>query len=121
LNHSRRNTPTAERSTSRDRRRCLCGGAKPFRPYESRWENPVDEPTFRALAGKLAIAGEKLFRGIFERNKGTSLDSLADTLRAMAAERSFALTIYAPTFHIPRSARPSGTRPRSLNTRAVMF
>lgn len=77
------------------------GGGKPFRPYETKWENPVDEPKFRALAGKLAVAGEKLFSSIFERNKGTDLDKLAGQLRDMAAERSIALTVYATTFHIP--------------------
>jgi hypothetical protein len=77
------------------------GGQKQFRPYESQWDKPVDAPTFNRLGGNLAIAGERLFASIFERNQGTPLDKVAEKLRAMAAADSFALAVYATDFHIP--------------------
>jgi hypothetical protein len=87
------------------------GGEKAFHPYENNWENPVDELTFRILAGKLAVAGERLFSSIFERGKENDLQSLAASLRDMATNRSLALTVYAPEFHIPW--RLLYTHPRS--------
>jgi CHAT domain len=74
---------------------------KPYHPYENTWDKPVDEATFYKLAGKLAVAGSRLFSGIFERNRHTLLDDVAATLRRVARSGECALTVYAPEFHIP--------------------
>jgi hypothetical protein len=76
-------------------------GEKPYRPYENTWDKPVDAATFSKLAGKLAVAGSRLFSGIFERNRRTPLDDVAATLRGVARTGECALTVYAPEFHIP--------------------
>jgi len=57
---------------------------KPYHPYENTWEKPVDDATFYKLAGKLAVAGSRLFSGIFERNRHTLLDDVAATFRRVA-------------------------------------
>jgi CHAT domain len=76
-------------------------GEKPDNPYENTWDKPVDAATFKKLAGKLAVAGGRLFRGIFERNRRTQLDYVAATLREVARSGECALTVYASEFHIP--------------------
>jgi hypothetical protein len=77
------------------------GGQKPYRPYEEGWDEPVDVATFRKLGGKLAVAGDRLFRGIFEKNRGTPLDEIAVRLRELARSGACALTVNAADFHIP--------------------
>ena len=69
--------------------------------YEEKWENPVDAMTFHAIAGKLAVAGAKLFEVIFESNRDTPLDDIADKLREVARTGERALTVNAADFHIP--------------------
>jgi hypothetical protein len=76
-------------------------GKKPYRPYENTWDNPVDQATFHGLAGKLAVAGDRLFSAIFERHRHTPLDDIAAKLRQAARSGSFVMTVSAPDFHIP--------------------
>jgi CHAT domain len=76
-------------------------GQKPYRPYENAWDKPVDQETFRELAGELAVAGEQLFSSIFERHRGTPLDEVAARLREVARSGRCTLTVHAADFHIP--------------------
>ena len=76
-------------------------GLEIHHPFENEWKQPVDEASFRAVAGKLAVAGHELFVGLFERNRGTELDNIAADLRTLSRGHPFALTVYAPRFHIP--------------------
>lgn len=70
-------------------------------PFEEKAENPVDEDQFNRLAAKLALAGERLFESIFERDKKTALDDVAKKIRAWASFGPQALTIESDQFHIP--------------------
>jgi CHAT domain len=76
-------------------------GQNPYRPYENAWDKPIDAATFHRLAGKLAVAGEKLFSAVFERNRGTLLDQIAAKLREVARSGRIGLTVHAADFHIP--------------------
>jgi hypothetical protein len=69
--------------------------------FEENWRRPVDAGTFHALASKLAVAGTRLFEGLFESNRGTPLDDIAEKLREMSRTGERALTINAQDFHIP--------------------
>ena len=77
------------------------GGEKPYRPYEHAWSKPLDSGAFRALAAKLAVAGNDMFTSLFERNQGTKLDSIAARLREIARSGERILTVKSECFHIP--------------------
>ena len=74
------------------------GGQETYRPYEDKWDTPVDEAAFRSLAAKLAVAGSELFEALFERDRSPQLDDIMAELRALARGPSFALTVNAPSF-----------------------
>lgn len=76
-------------------------GEKPYRPYEHAWSKPLDSRAFRALAAKLAVAGNDLFINLFERHQNTPLDRIAACLREIACSREQMLTAKTDCFHIP--------------------
>jgi hypothetical protein len=69
--------------------------------YEEKWKNPVNTKTFRAIVGKLAVAGAAMFESIFESNRDTPLDEIAQKLRDAARSGTHALTVTAIDFHLP--------------------
>ena len=69
--------------------------------YEEEWRCPVDAATFQAIAGKLALAGARMFESVFERGRGTPLDDIAWKLREVFGAGEHAITINAPDFHLP--------------------
>jgi len=76
-------------------------GQKTYSPYEELWDSPIDEESFHKVAGRLAFAGEKLFEGVFESNKDTPLDQVAEKLREATRSGKHALTVNAADFHLP--------------------
>jgi hypothetical protein len=77
------------------------GSQECHRPFEERWDEPVDSTTFQTLAAQLAVAGERLFSLVFESSKGTPLDDIAQRLREVACRGQSAFTVNAPDFHFP--------------------
>jgi hypothetical protein len=70
-------------------------------PYDESWDQPVDASTFHAIAGKLAVAGARMFEGVFERSRDAGLDDIARKLREAARSGEHALTVNAADFHLP--------------------
>ncbi len=76
-------------------------GEKTYYPYDEAWDRPVDDAAFRTIAGRLAVAGKLMFESVFERNRGTPLDDIAQKLREAARSGEHTLTVNAPDFHLP--------------------
>jgi hypothetical protein len=76
-------------------------GTKTHFPYEEKWDCPVNETAFHSIAGRLAVAGDKLFTTIFGGSGGTALDDIAQKLRETVRSGELVLTVYAPDFHLP--------------------
>jgi CHAT domain len=69
--------------------------------YEEQWDNPVDAATFRTIGAKLAVAGARMFKSVFESNLDTPLDDVARKLREAASSGEHVLTVDAADFHLP--------------------
>lgn len=67
--------------------------------YELEWDNPLDEQSFRAVAGQLAVAGAHLFEALFGREG--RLGDVVRRIRRVLLSAERVLTIIAPEFHIP--------------------
>jgi hypothetical protein len=70
-------------------------------PYEDKWDCPVNEAEFRNIAGRLAVAGSKLFAMVFEGSREKALNDIAQKLREAVLSRELVLTVYAHDFHLP--------------------
>jgi hypothetical protein len=77
------------------------GGRENRFAYEERWDEPVSKEKFDSIVAQIAVAGDKLFKLIFERERSLQLDYVAGKLRSVTCSGERAFTVEATDFHIP--------------------